>query len=129
MSAAMDLPWQAVCTLDDLQPDSGICALLEGQQIAIFYLAKEKLVFAIQNYDPIGKANVLSRGIIGDIQGQPVVASPLYKQHFNLNTGVCLEDNTIIARIYPIRLHNGSVQVSLSRSLPDSHAILSGATV
>ena len=87
--------WIDVCHIDDLQPDSGVCALVEGKQVAIFYMPKEQAVFAIDNYDPFGKANVLSRGMIGDIGGMPMVASPLYKQHFNLRTGVCLEDEGV----------------------------------
>lgn len=106
--------WQDVCSVDDLQPDSGVCALVNGQQVAIFYMPKDKAVYAINNYDPFGNANVLSRGIIGDINGQPVVASPLYKQHFNLQTGVCLEDETVTIPAYAVRIENGSVQVSLS---------------
>jgi nitrite reductase (NADH) small subunit len=106
--------WQDVCSVDDLQPDSGVCALVDGQQVAIFYMPKDKAVFAINNYDPFGHANVLSRGLIGDINGQPVVASPLYKQHFNLQTGVCLEDETVTIPAYPVRIENGSVQVSIT---------------
>ena len=106
--------WQDVCSVDDLQPDSGVCALVEGQQIAIFYIPKDKAVYAINNHDPFGNANVLSRGIIGDINGQPVVASPLYKQHFNLQTGVCLEDETVRIPAYAVRIENGKVQVSIS---------------
>jgi nitrite reductase (NADH) small subunit len=106
--------WQHVCSVDDLQPDSGVCALVNGQQVAIFYMPKDKAVFAINNYDPFGNANVLSRGIIGDINGQAVVASPLYKQHFNLQTGVCLEDETVTIPAYTVRIENGSVQVSMS---------------
>jgi NAD(P)H-dependent nitrite reductase small subunit len=106
--------WQDVCSVDDLQPDSGVCALVEGQQVAIFYMPKDKAVYAINNHDPFGNANVLSRGIIGDINGQPVVASPLYKQHFNLQTGVCLEDETVTIPTYAIRIENGSVQVSIT---------------
>lgn len=106
--------WQNVCNIDDLQPDSGICALVEGQQVAIFYMPKDRGVYAISNYDPFGNANVLSRGIIGDINGQPVVASPLYKQHFNLQTGSCLEDETVTIPAYAVRIENGSVQVSIA---------------
>ena len=106
--------WQDVCSVDDLQPDSGVCALVEGQQVAIFYMPKNKAVYAINNHDPFGNANVLSRGIIGDINGQPVVASPLYKQHFNLQTGVCLEDETVTIPTYAIRIENGSVQVTIT---------------
>ena len=106
--------WQHVCSVDDLQPDSGVCALVEGQQVALFYMPKEKAVYAINNYDPFGCANVLSRGLIGDINGQPVVASPLYKQHFNLQTGACLEDETVTIPAYAVRIENGSVQVSIT---------------
>ena len=77
-------------------------------------MPKEKAVYAINNYDPFGCANVLSRGLIGDINGQPVVASPLYKQHFNLQTGACLEDETVTIPAYAVRIENGSVQVSIT---------------
>lgn len=105
--------WIEVCPVEDLQPDSGVCALVKGLQVAIFYMPKESAVYAINNYDPFGKANVLSRGLIGDMNGQPVVASPLYKQHFNLQTGACLEDETVTLPVYAVRIDNGIVQVSV----------------
>jgi NAD(P)H-dependent nitrite reductase small subunit len=122
--------WIDVCSVDDLQPNSGVCALLEGEQVAIFWMPvlsgaegpeSDAKVYAVGNYDPFGNANVLSRGLIGDIGGQPVVASPLYKQHYNLQTGVCLEDETVKIPVYAIRIDNGSVQVDLS-SLPQDGA-------
>lgn len=122
--------WISVCQVDDLQPNSGVCALLEGEQVAIFWMPVlrgtevpefDAKVYAVGNYDPFGNANVLSRGLIGDIGGQPVVASPLYKQHFNLQTGACLEDETVKIPVYAIRIDNGSVQVDLS-SLPQDGA-------
>ncbi|HAZ80612.1 MAG TPA: nitrite reductase (NAD(P)H) small subunit, partial [Porticoccaceae bacterium] len=77
-----------ICEQTDLVANSGVCAIVEGQQIALFYLPKEiPTVYAIGNWDPIGKANVLSRGMVGDINQRLVVASPLYKQHFDLQTG------------------------------------------
>lgn len=108
--------WQDVCDIDDLQPNSGVCALVNGQQVALFYLTPSAVCHAINNYDPFGHANVLSRGVIGDINGQPVVASPLYKQHFNLQTGVCLEDETVKIPVYPIRINNNRVEVNLQES-------------
>jgi nitrite reductase (NADH) small subunit len=106
--------WIKICSQDDLQPNSGVCALVAGKQVAIFYLPKDKAVYAIDNYDPIGKANVLSRGVIGDLKGQLVVASPLYKQHFNLHTGACLEDETVKITAYPVRLEGGMVEIQVS---------------
>ncbi len=105
--------WIDVCSADDLQPNSGVCALVKGQQVAIFYMPKESTVYAINNHDPFGRVNVLSRGMIGDINGQPVVASPLYKQHFNLNTGICVEDETVSVPVYPIRIDNGRVKIGI----------------
>jgi len=133
--------WLDVCSVDDLQPDSGVCALVEGRQVAIFCLLEQDdggggrefiraarmnsrpQLYAVGNYDPFGKANVLSRGLCGDIGGQPVVASPLYKQHFNLQTGVCLEDATVKIPTYLIRIENGSVQINLSAMQHDGAAL------
>jgi nitrite reductase (NADH) small subunit len=105
--------WIDVCCLDDLQPDSGVCALVEGEQIAIFYMPREAAIYALSNYDPIGKANVLSRGLLGDVKGEPVVASPLFKQHFNLKTGGCLEEEGVTVNAYAVRLVEDRVEVKV----------------
>ena len=105
--------WIDICGRDDLQPDSGICALVDNKQIAIFYMPEEHAVYAVNNYDPFGKANVLSRGLIGDINNIPMVSSPLYKQHFNLLTGECLEDESVCIEAYAVRIENGRVEVSI----------------
>ncbi|AMK79183.1 MULTISPECIES: nitrite reductase small subunit NirD [Methylomonas] len=103
--------WIEVCHIDDLQADSGVCALVKGKQVAIFYLPRRDAVYAIGNFDPFSGANVLSRGMIGDIGGEPMVASPMYKQHFHLRTGVCFEDANVSVPAYPVRLENGRVAV------------------
>lgn len=106
------MQWTDVCSVSDLQENSGVCALVNGVQVAIFYLpTDEQSIYAIGNYDPIGKANVLSRGIVGDINGHKVVASPLYKQHFDLQTGACLEDDTVTVPVYACQIEDDKVQV------------------
>lgn len=105
--------WIDICTVEDLQPDSGVCALVDDRQIAIFYLAEEQAVYALDNHDPFSQTNVLSRGMIGDLQGEPMVASPMYKQHFSLKTGVCLEDATVKLQTYTVRIDNRRVQIAL----------------
>ena len=105
--------WIDVCALNDLQPDSGVCALVAGQQIALFYLHRTDEVFAVSNFDPIGKANVLSRGMIGDLGGVPMLASPLYKQHYSLITGICFEYADVKIATYPVRIENQRVAVKL----------------
>ncbi len=110
--------WQTVCQMDDLITNSGVCALIEqsdkaivAEQVAIFHVPNtEQQVYAIGNYDPIGKANVLYRGIVGSIGEQLVVASPLFKQHFSLQTGQCLQEN-ISVKHYPVRIMDQQVQL------------------
>ena len=103
--------WTTVCEKSDLPPNAGLCALVNGKQIALFYSTTLDQVFAIDNYDPIGKANVLSRGIIGSIDEAVVVASPLYKQHFDLRTGECLENPDMLVGVYPVEVTDDWVRV------------------
>jgi nitrite reductase (NADH) small subunit len=111
--------WQTICQLDDLVSNSGVCALLEqngnalvaDEQVAIFHLPDTKQqIYAIGNYDPIGQANVLYRGIVGSIGEDLVVASPLFKQHFSLKTGQCLQENVRVKN-YPVRIVDQQVQL------------------
>lgn len=103
--------WITVCEETDLVAGTGICALLGDEQVAIFKTRKDGAVYAISNYDPIGKAYVLSRGITGSIGEDVVVASPLYKQHFVLSTGACLEDAEQSVKTFPVRIEAGQVQL------------------
>ena len=112
MTAAEKSSWEAVCRREDLVAGSGVCALVGREQVALFYLPGEQPpVYALGNRDPIGEANVLSRGIVGDVAGEPVVASPLYKQHFSLLTGACLEQEGVRVEVYNVRLEGDSVLI------------------
>lgn len=103
-----------VCALDDIYPDMGVCALVEGRQIAIFRVGESDEVYAIGAFDPNSGANVLWRGIVGDLKGRLVVASPIYKQHFDLKTGECIEDPISSVRPYPACVRNGRVYVRVA---------------
>ncbi len=112
MTAAKKIAWETVCERTDLIPGSGVCALLGNEQVALFYLPQEEQqVYAVSNRDPIGNANVLSRGIVGDLSERLVVASPLYKQHFDLATGQCLEDDTVSIEVYEARIEGDKVLI------------------
>lgn len=110
MSMSTDMPdtWQLVCALEDIWPNTGVCALVEGRQVAIFRM-QDDVLYAIDNHDPHSGANVLSRGIVGDLGGEPVVASPIYKHHYQLRTGVCVEDADTRLDTYPVELRDGTV--------------------
>jgi nitrite reductase (NADH) small subunit len=89
---------------------SGVCALINDAQVALFYLPDETpALYAVQNRDPIGEANVMSRGIAGDINGELVVASPLYKQHFSLLTGQCIENPDVCLEVYAVTISGDEV--------------------
>ncbi len=103
--------FQSVCSVNDLIPDAGVNALINGKEVAIFYI--DGKVYAISNYDPVGKANVLSRGITGNIGDALVVAAPLYKEHYNLETGVCVEDESLSVPVYKAKIEEGVVFVKV----------------
>lgn len=103
--------WIDVCAVSDIVPDTGVCALLGDEQVAVFRFGDNE-VYAISNFDPCGEANVLSRGIVGSIGERKVVASPLYKQHFDLSSGECLEAPEKSVRAYPVRLTGERIEVA-----------------
>jgi nitrite reductase (NADH) small subunit len=113
MQSNSQLRWMEVCDVNDIVPDSGVCALLDGQQVALFRLASTDEIFALSNYDPFSEAQVLSRGIVGDKNGVPKVVSPIYKQSFNLGTGECLDDPHLCIPAFPTRVENGRISVAL----------------
>ena len=123
MNAVVALPeaaswhsaWHSVCALEDILPDSGAAALVGGEEVAVFRV--RDAVFAIGNHDPASDANVLARGIVGDIGGEIVVASPMYKQHFSLITGRCLEEPRFTVPAYMTQIRNGQIWVRAKPAL------------
>ena len=117
LAAKDDEGWTTVCRAEDLVSDAGICVLVEEQgqqrQVAVFHLSSGAL-YAISNLDPIGGAAVLSRGITGSIGERVVVASPLYKHHFCLQTGHCLEDAAVCIPVWPVRRSGDCIQLQLA---------------
>ncbi|WP_428775881.1 nitrite reductase small subunit NirD [Vibrio sp.] len=97
-----------LCSIESLTPYQGKVALIEEMQVALFNIP-QRGVFAIQNWDPIGRAHVLSRGIVGELNGELCVASPLYKQHFSLQTGQCLEQPEHGVRVWRVELREQDV--------------------
>jgi len=109
-----DLHWSPVCQLDDILLDTGVCALIKERAVAVFRVndAQESL-YAIDNFDPNASANVLSRGLVGSLGERIVVASPIFKHHFDLRSGECLEAPHNSVTAYPVRLENGTVLVAV----------------
>ena len=104
--------WVDVCGLEDIVPQTGVCVLVGRRQIAVVRVGEGADVYAIDNFDPFSKAFVLSRGIVGDKGGVPKIASPIYKQSFDLRTGQCLDDATVRLPVYEARVRDGRVEVN-----------------
>jgi nitrite reductase (NADH) small subunit len=100
--------WTDVCGYDDLAPDTGAAALVDGEQIAVVR-TRRGAVYAISNFDPFSKAFVLARGIVGDKGGVPRLASPVYKQAFDLRTGACFDDPSVRVAVYPVTVDRGRI--------------------
>ncbi len=107
------MSWNNICDINDIVPNGARAALVDGEQVAIFRIkqAENEQLFAISNYCPFSKANVLSRGLVGSIGEALVVASPIYKEHFDLATGQCFEDETVKLKCWNIQLDGNTIQV------------------
>lgn len=103
--------WKSVCQLSDILPETGVCALVAGEQIAIFRPYADEQVYAISNIDPFFDASVLSRGLIAEHHNELWITSPLKKQHFRLRDGLCLEDESRSIPHYEARVEDGLVQI------------------
>ncbi|MDT5088184.1 MAG: nitrite reductase small subunit [Mycobacterium sp.] len=120
MATAFDLgrwrqDWTAACPVRRLQPMRGVAVLLpDSAQVALFLLADNSLR-AVGNIDPIGRAAVMSRGIVGDRGGVPMIQSPLKKQAFSLLDGRCLDAEGVSIPVYATRVGvDGTVWVANS---------------
>ncbi|BBP46194.1 hypothetical protein THMIRHAS_15670 [Thiosulfatimonas sediminis] len=100
-----------VCALSDLVADAGVAALINNQQVALFYIAKQ--VYAVGNLDPIRESNVMSRGMTGDAQGQLYVASPLHKERYSLISGECLDKPGYHLPVYASKIEAEQVWVAV----------------
>ena len=110
--------WVRVCAVDDLEVERGRAALLGGIQIALFLLhgadGRPGRIHAVSNFDPYSRAHVISRGIVGTRQDAPTVASPMYKQVFDLRTGTCLDaqgKEPMSLQVWPVTVSDGDVLV------------------
>lgn len=102
--------WVQVCRWDRLEPERGLAALMGDRQVALFRLHDGE-VRAVDQRDPISGANVMSRGIVGTRGEVPTVTSPMYKQVFDLRTGLCLDDPSVSLGVLAVRIQGGWVEV------------------
>ncbi|MEM9603265.1 MAG: nitrite reductase small subunit NirD [Pseudomonadota bacterium] len=117
--------WTDIRDVGALQPFAGVAALVDNTQAALFYLPGNNTdqVFAIGNCDPMASpAAVLASGIVAHIDGEPTVTSPLYKHHYRLRDGVCIESPKHSAGSLPGGIEGGRVQLMISADHVDTAA-------
>lgn len=102
----------AVCSVSRLIGGRGVAALLpDGRQVAVYLVDDE--VHALCNIDPVARAAVMSRGLVGDRAGVPVVISPIGKQAYALEDGRGLDDPERGISVFPVRVvADGTVVVA-----------------
>lgn len=106
--------WHLACRVDDVPADGGACALIEGQQIAIFNFTRRGEWYATDNQCPHRRQMALSRGMIGSQGDEPKVACPFHKNTFSLQTGQCLTSDEYRIATYPVRVDDGLVYIGLT---------------
>lgn len=114
------MSYTKICSIEDITPNVGVGVLIDDEQVALFRvigLDKKEAFFAVSNYDPFSKANVISRGLVGCLKGKIVVASPVYKQHFCLSTGNCLEDESVSLKIWDVKIKGADILLNTASSV------------
>ncbi|WP_058233817.1 nitrite reductase small subunit NirD [Devriesea agamarum] len=122
--------WQRVCEVTQLEEEWGEAALFGTEQIAIFKVWDGN-VYVTSNVDPRTQQGIMSRGIVGDHERdgerRPTIASPLYKEVYDLATGECYTTSNFRLPVYASRVVDGQVEVDLNsatqavaKALPNS---------
>ena len=107
--------WVAVCTKGQLIPERGVAVLVGDQQVALFRVTGaegEEWVYAVGHRDPFSNANVIARGIVGSVGDRDTVASPMYKDVFDLATGECVADPSVRIPAYRTWIAGGVVYIN-----------------
>ena len=108
--------WVKVGTVHDFPHNGGATIKYGKVQIAVFNFTSRGEWYACQQMCPHKKAFVLSRGIIGDLDGTPKVACPLHKKNFSLESGECLGGGDYAVQVFPVRVEGEDVYVNLPKS-------------
>jgi len=105
--------WKKAATVSDLPLGDKGCVKFGETYIAIVHYAEDQW-YAVQNVCPHQQQNVLSRGLIGDKEGEPKIVCPLHKNAFSLITGGHLGgDTTMQLKTYPVKLEGNAIYIQI----------------
>lgn len=114
-STVLSRQWVSVCAYNELLPERGAAALIGDVQIALVRTYDGE-VYAVGNRDPFSGAYVLSRGIVGTHGDAPTLASPVFKQVFDLRTGICLTETDVHIPTYRASRDGDLVMVAVGET-------------
>lgn len=120
--------WKGICTRRQLIPERGVAVLVDGLQVALFRIvgtaedgSATDFVYAVGHKDPACDANVMARGIVGSMMAEDgprdTVASPMYKDVYDLATGECLTRPEFRLPVYRTWVAGGVVYVETESAL------------
>ena len=113
VAAQENSEWTTACAFARLIRCRGVGVLLPGGRQAALFRLDDDTLHAVGNIDPFSGAAVISRGIVGDRAGRACVQSPIKKQAFALDDGVCLDDSAYALPVYRTRVTpDGLVQIA-----------------
>ncbi len=123
--------WIRVARADDVMVGGGGCVKLGGVQVALFKVPDGvgPTWYAVQNLCPHDSRQVLSRGLTGDVKGEPKVACPLHKNTFSLSTGEHLAGTSSKPEwrleTFPVKEEGGAVFIEFdtARLTPPPEAV------
>ena len=105
--------WTNIGSVEDFPREFGSCVKVDDSQVAVFRLDTDQRWYAVQNFNPQNERMVLSRGIIGDQEGAPIVICPLHKYRYSLETGECFTDEQYSLKVYAVKEEEGALFVEL----------------
>jgi nitrite reductase (NADH) small subunit len=107
--------WFKAARVEDFPENGGACVKYKDLQIAVFNFSRRNEWYACQNLCPHKMQMVLSRGMIGSLNGEPKVACPFHKKTFSLKTGECLNAEECAISVFPVRVEDGYVHIGFTR--------------
>lgn len=116
-SVAEPTYWYKAAKVEAFLENGGSCIKYNDKQIAVFYFKKRNEWYACQNMCPHKMQMVLSRGMIGDVEGEPKVACPYHKKTFSLKTGENMNGECYSIITYPVKVEAGYVFIGVSDNL------------
>lgn len=113
MQRGMPYRWVNVGTVADFPHNGGATIKYGKVQIAVFNFSSRGTWYASQQMCPHKKAFVLSRGIIGDVDGVAKIACPLHKKTFALESGACLSGDDDAIQVFAVKVEGKKVYLKL----------------